>query len=81
MKSRMFVTFIVIFTLLSVIFTATICVLMKAMDKINDEKDFRREKRSILVQFFVFLAAFVSRAVFYSLELYLVKSQENKEIT
>ena len=81
MKSTMFVTFIVIFTLLSVIFTATICVLMKAMDKINDEKDFRREKRSILIQFFVFLVAFVSRAVFYSLELYLVKSQENKEIT
>ena len=81
MESTMFVTFIVIFTLLSVIFTATICVLMKAMDKINDEKDFRREKRSILIQFFVFLVAFVSRAVFYSLELYLVKSQENKEIT
>ena len=81
MKSTMFITFIVIFSLLSIIFTATICILMKAMDKINDEKDFRREKLSILMQFFVFLVAFVSRAVFYSLELYLVKSEEEIAIT
>ena len=48
-KYTMFVTFIIIFTLLSVIYTATICLLMKVMDKVNDEKEFRKEKISILL--------------------------------
>ena len=71
LKSTMFVTFIVIFSLLSIIFTATICALMNIMDKVSEEKTFKKEKFSILLQFFFFLLAFVSRAVFYSLQLYL----------
>ena len=75
-KYTMFVTFIIVFTLLSVIYTATICLLMKVMDKVNDEKEFRKEKISILLQFFFFLVAFVSRAVFYGLELYNLVSDD-----
>ena len=75
----MFVTFIIIFTLLSVIYTATICDLMKVMDKVNGEKEFKKEKISILLQFFFFLLAFVSTAVFYGLELYNLVSDDKSD--
>ena len=71
-KSTMFITFIVIFALLSAIFTVTICKLMQTMKKVSNEACFESEKSSILQQFFFFLVAFVTRTIFYSYELYLV---------
>ena len=72
MKSTLFWLFIITFSLLSVIFTLTITYLTQVMRKINNEENFAREKRSILLQFLFFLIAFMSRAIFFGYELYQV---------
>ena len=72
MKSTLFWLFIITFSLLSIIFTLTIAYLTQVMRKINNEENFAREKRSILLQFLFFLIAFMSRAIFFGYELYQV---------
>ena len=47
-KSTMSITFIVIFALLSIIFTVTICKLMQMMQKVSSEACFESEKSSVL---------------------------------
>ena len=71
-KSTMSITFIVIFALLSIIFTVTICKLMQMMQKVSSEACFESEKSSVLYQFFFFLVAFATRTLFYSYELYII---------
>ena len=42
------------------------------MNQIRQEEAFRKEKNSILIQFFLFNIAFLSRAVFFAYELYRI---------
>ena len=79
LKSTMFWTFTIIFSLMSYMFLFSICLLMQALRKVSHEDCFRKEKTNIMLQFTFFLLAFATRAIFYTYELYLVSSTNHVE--
>ena len=81
LKSTMFWSFVITFSLVSYMFLFSICLLVHVMKKVSEEANFKREKRNIMLQFIFFLLAFATRAIFFTIELYLVEATDFAEIT
>ena len=61
-----------LYSIMATVFTGTIIYLWTVMKQIRDEAAFSREKNSILIQFFLFNVAFLSRAIYFGIELYKI---------